>query len=312
MKESYIGSLSTLINWLDKLNEDNVNDRDHVFVFRGHPNSKYALVPSVYRLPEWQSNEDQMIRQILLRCPTEFRQMDSAFEKLVKMQHYNMPTRLLDVTENPLVALYFACAGSQLGEEGVDGEIIFCRVPKRSIKYFDSDVVSIISNVAWSPNDFEVHHQFSRNADRFHDKNNHHASKLLHDIRREKPHFEGKINPRDVQKVVCVKPIIDNPRLAQQDGLFFLFGIDGNKTVPAAVPDDWSYRPRDKRLLVRKSDKLKILNQLQKVGISKAKLFPEIDTVSQFIKHNPELDPIEFRSSILKSQRNIVIPKMYY
>jgi len=39
---------------------------------------------------------------------------------LAKMQHYEIPTRLLDVTYDPLVALYFACSSSA----GMNGRVI--------------------------------------------------------------------------------------------------------------------------------------------------------------------------------------------
>jgi hypothetical protein len=288
-KESKCGSVRTLLGLIPEL-----SDNETTIVFRGHADKSYDIKPSIYRKNEWHSNEDKIVREILMRCPADFSHMQTNFEKLVKMQHYDLPTRLLDITQNPLVALYFACVGAD--EKEKDGEIVFFKIPKNEIKYFDSDTVSVISGLAWAKDDFEIEPKHERDDKAFH-RSNDHALKLMHIIKQEKPYFLEKINPMHLQSVVCVKPKLDNPRVIRQEGSFLLFGIDRNKHQIPTIPDEWLYYPKERRVIIKSTDKEQILKQLATIGISRDKLFPEIDMVSQFIKNEYGLDKNEFISN---------------
>jgi hypothetical protein len=130
-----IGSIRTFLGCLEKLEEP----FDFVYYFRSHSDCKFNIEPSIYREKQWINNEHKMYREIITKCPNDFNQTNSAFEKLVKMQHYSLPTRLLDITENPLIALFFA-VNDNIDK---DAKVLIFKVPKNKIKYYDSDTFGI-------------------------------------------------------------------------------------------------------------------------------------------------------------------------
>lgn len=245
--------------------------------FRGHANPNYILRPSVMRTPNLQKNESKLYQELLINCPDDFIECQTHLEKLVKMQHYGLPTRLLDITRNPLVALYFAC--ESLTE--TYGEIILITAENHDIKYPQSDAVSILASLPIFSYDKQQEfcmHANNRilNETEFNMK----ICGLIQEVRLEKPAFQAKVNRNDILKNYIVYALKNNNRIVKQDGAFILCGLSNE----VGFLEKYRYREGGKKIIALIDKKESFLEQLDTFSINRAGLFPEIDCVSEYLK----------------------------
>jgi len=111
---------------------------DEVVWFRGHASSTYSLLPSIARNPNGIARESMLSKRFKQNAHP-FRHMPptSEWEWLFLMQHFGVPTRLLDWTESPLTALYFTVFDDS-GKDNHDGHL-WALVPTK----FNHDVPRI-------------------------------------------------------------------------------------------------------------------------------------------------------------------------
>lgn len=280
MTECRVNSLPEFIQRICELNSKNGHNTpievDRI-LFRGQSNCDYELIPAIGRGRRSAGDvsllneERNLIELAKYKLPDVFRSDLLPIELLALLQHHGIPTRLLDVSESALVALYFACCSN----ENTDGEVI-------AFKYNEMDVVNypIINAIADS-------YRFARasilNLDLFYQ-----------DVVRQ-PYFleqnKSVVSREDLEKGAlwiercCEEPLFvfaSNRSMRQQvqHGRFILFPNHICKDIPDYTYFENLIEPIPKnseciadRILIPKGIKRQLLQELTLLGIDHASLF---------------------------------------
>ncbi len=246
---------------------------DEVLLYRGHSNRRlFKLVPSVLRDAKYSDGEHAILRELVASHPGEFATDHSTLEQLARVQHYSLPTRLLDVTWNPLVGLYFAVKD----DPGTSGEVIVFRVKRNLVKFYDSDTASCIANLAHLSTAERNEIDFQWEGEIFNEQPS--VDRLLQFVRAEKPHFRARIVPSHLRSVLVVKPKQNNRRIVAQSGAFLLFGHSATlePIPPAGILIE--------RIQINGTKKSSICGELDRMAINDSTMFPEIEKAAIYIK----------------------------
>ena len=290
------------IKELEKLYGDSEDDDSIELYFRGEPSCGLKLKPSVMRCG-FKPFESDMLTELISRRPQDFNQTGYALADWVLAQHHALRTRFLDLTKNPLVALYFACQPGKITKcnTSLSGRIHVFAVKNTMVKPFNSDSVSIVSNFAkLSFRDKLALLGEERDPDTgdmlLKDSYESAMNRLLQLIRTEKPYFDNWVDPSIFFRVFVVNPQHYPERIKAQSGAFLASAFHERFErceVESRVKEAEAFNWNDKipiyghhLLEIPDGSKRSIIDDLKRLNITKEALFPGLDESAIAIMEN--------------------------
>ena len=256
-------------------------DNNYNVYFRGEGCSQWKLCPSIMRESQIRDNEGNMLHDLMSSRPEEFILMKSALSQWVLAQHHGLRTRLLDVTKNPLVALFYAC--DDVSSTKHDGILHVFVIPKNLVKSFNSDSISVITNFAKLSRAEQKSLLGYRNipSDQSYRRI---LGRLYNHIGHENPYFKEKIDPRDFFRIFVVEPQQSFERIRAQAGAFIIsafherFERDHILNLNGKTPVYNHYR-----IKVSSGSKRDILRDLAFINVKREVLLPGLDESAKAI-----------------------------
>ncbi len=303
-----IDSVSSFIESVKQLKEKQEGSSSELY-FRGQETEFWNIEPSIFR-NDMLSIEHKLMQIPLQKAPVEFREFHSMFDIMTKYQHYGMCTRLLDLTTNPLVALYFACKIH--GEEEYDsGEF---KEPYGVIYYTDKyypsqasdEAVQIISALAkYDLSKENTLDEVLTNLNYEHIKGFDKDTYLQHD------NYKKFI--KIIQQNYMVTPMYTNERLKKQSGVFLLaslFSFNQSENIKESVISKTKCALNDDfnkdYFFVRGENKESILKELDLYNINEATLFPELEHQLNYIRssNSYRVQPVSDFTKYIEDENN--------
>jgi hypothetical protein len=275
--------IETVQAFIGEVRQDRLTGVD-VF-YRGTDMVYPTVSPSLFRSDALRNAEKDLFNSMLATHPYSFREDTSSLDKLVRMQHHGLPTRLLDITSNPLVALYFASALKRDDRgEPQDGEVVRFMYRSVDVKYPDSDHAAVMANLArlTANQRRELNTRLSK--DEFNNLTP--VKHLLHFIKQEKPYFEPVIEPKHINSIMVIRGKQSNARIIAQAGAFLLFG--------EKIKFEESPMGRDittLKFLIEADAKEKLRKELDQLNINERTLFPSLETTAKYLKAKLDVAP---------------------
>ena len=258
--------------------------------FRGQKDTAWSIVPSAFREDKLQ-NEYSLIQNAIRQNPFEFRSLNE-FEILTKLQHYGLGTRLLDVTLNPLVALYFATEPAIAYEKGKDGRykqvekdgaVYYNHIPWHSVEELCAKIAMYIPFI-----DFEKYYTVEKLLEHLHEK-----QVISQTDKSSLERDDYKLFIEYIQDSFFIIPTHSNDRLTRQSGAFILptaiqINKDNNKLKDRYTEkayQDLTKEFQENFFVIPSKYKVQIREELDFFNINEATMFPELEHQMCYIQN---------------------------
>ena len=263
--------ISTLNEYLDIIKEIKNNYdcgfKGDALWYRGISDlEKFSLIPSILRGQLFDYNDTQFYNEVKIfnSFKKESRSyidvQNDNFLLLCYAQHFGVPTRLLDFSTNPLVALYFACKDLK----SKDGAVWIIN----SKKYNEA-----VLRIAKEREGADV------SVEQLQDVLVERASKFV-------------VPAKIYQFPIAIEPYYIDQRMSAQGSRFLLWGDTPVSLERMLCVDDYISRDFSnqnafaKRLCIPSNKKVGLLNDLDMLGINEKSLFPGLDGVGKYINNH--------------------------